>query len=68
MRIRMMIRRRLRFRLHSFLEIDCEIFSTVILSSPLTQEGQLSVSGKLMCMINGKPLRGLSLARKNMFL
>ena len=28
-----------------------EIFSTVILSLPLIQEGQLSVSGKRMCTI-----------------
>ena len=32
----------------SFVEIDHEIFSTVILSLPLIQEGQLSVSGKKM--------------------
>ena len=31
---------------HSFVEIDHEIFSTVILSLPLIQEGQLSVSGE----------------------
>ena len=31
---------------HSFVEIDREIFSTVILSLPLIQEGQLSVSGE----------------------
>ena len=31
---------------HSFVEIDHEIFSSVILSLPLMQEGQLSVSGK----------------------
>ena len=30
---------------------DHEIFSTVILSLPLIQEGQLSVSGKKMCTI-----------------
>ena len=30
-------------------EIDYEIFSMVILSLPLIQEGQLSVSGKTMC-------------------
>ena len=40
-----------RGRQHSFVEIDHEIFSTVILSFPLTQEGQLSVSGKRMCTI-----------------
>ena len=32
-------------RQHSFVEIDHEIFSTVILSFPLIQDGQLSVSG-----------------------
>ena len=37
-----------RGRQHSFLEIDHEIFSTVILSLPLIQEGQLSVSGERM--------------------
>ena len=36
---------------HSFMEIDHEIFSTVILSLPLIQEGQLSVSGKRMYTI-----------------
>ena len=36
---------------HSFVEIDNEIFSTVILSLPLIQEGQLSVSGERMCTI-----------------
>ena len=34
-----------RSRQHFFMEIDHEIFSTVILSHPLFQEGQLSVSG-----------------------
>ena len=38
-------------RQHSFVEIDHEIISTVILSLPLIQEGQLSVSGKRMCTI-----------------
>ena len=38
-------------RQHSFAEIDHEIFSTVILSLPLIQEGQLSVSGERMCTI-----------------
>ena len=33
-------------RQHSFVEIDHEIFSMVILSLPLISEGQLSVSGK----------------------
>ena len=30
---------------------DHEIFSTVILSLPLIQEGQLSVSGEIMCTL-----------------
>ena len=33
---------------HSFMKIDREIFSTVILSILLIQEGQLSVSGERM--------------------
>ena len=40
-----------RGRQHSFVEIDREIFSTVILSFPLIQERQLSVSGERMCTI-----------------
>ena len=40
-----------RGRQHSFMETDHEIFSTVILSLPLIQEGQLSVSGERMCTI-----------------
>ena len=40
-----------RCRQHTFVEIDHEIFSTVILSLPLIQEGQLSVSGERMCTI-----------------
>ena len=40
-----------RGRQHSFMEIDHEIFSTVILSLPLIQEGQLSISGERMCTI-----------------
>ena len=35
----------------NFMVIDHEIFSTVILSLPLIQEGQLSVSGERMCTI-----------------
>ena len=40
---------------HSFVETDREIFSAVILSLPLIQEGQLSVSGERMCtiLVNG---------------
>ena len=40
-----------RGRQHSSVEIDHEIFSTVIRSLPLIQEGQLSVSGERMCTI-----------------
>ena len=40
-----------RGRQHSSVEVDHEIFSTVILSLPLIQEGQLSVSGERMCTI-----------------
>ena len=38
-------------RQNSFVEIDHEIFSTVILSLPLIQEGQLAVSGERMCTV-----------------
>ena len=38
-------------RQHFFMEIDHEIFSVVILSLPLIQEGQFSVSGERMCTI-----------------
>ena len=41
---------------HSFVEIDHEIFSTFILSLPLIQEGQLSVSGERMCTMLVNPL------------
>ena len=55
MSIRLVIRRLLVWPLpgwqHSFVKIDHEIFSTVILSLPLIQEGQLSVSGEGMCQI-----------------
>ena len=40
-----------RGRRHSFVDIDRETFSKVILSLPLIQEGQLSVSGERMCTI-----------------
>ena len=53
-----------RGRQHSFVEIDHEIFSTVILSLPLIQEGQLSVSGERMYTILFNHLRGLSLPSK----
>ena len=38
-------------RQHYFVEIDHKIFSTVNLSLPLIQKGQLSVSGEIMCTI-----------------
>ena len=40
-----------RGRQYSFMEIDHEIFSTLILSLPLIPEEQLSVSGERMCII-----------------
>ena len=45
-----------RGRQHSFVETDHEIFFTVILSLPLIQKGQLSVSGEKMCTILVNPL------------
>ena len=36
---------------YSFMELDHEIVSEVIISLPLIQEGQLSVSGERMCTI-----------------
>ena len=39
-------------------KIDHEIFSTAILSLPLIQEGQLSVSGERMCTILVNLLEG----------
>ena len=41
----------LKLHIPIFVEIDHEIFSTVILSLLLIQEGQLSVSGERMCTI-----------------
>ena len=38
-------------RQHSFAEIDHEVISTIILSLPLIQEWQLSVSGERICTI-----------------
>ena len=38
-----------RARQHYFVEIDHKIFSIVFFSLPLTQEGELSVSGERMC-------------------
>ena len=38
-------------RQNSFVDFDHELFSTLILSLPLIQEGQLSVSGERMCTI-----------------
>ena len=51
MHVQLVIRRLRVYPTHSFMEIDQEIFSTVILSLQLIQEEQLSVSGKRMCTI-----------------
>ena len=48
---------------HSFIMIDHEIFSTVVLSLLLIQEGQLSVSGERICTIL---VRGLNLPKKKL--
>ena len=40
-------------RQHFFVEIDDRIFSTVILSLPLIQEGQLSVLEERICTSTG---------------
>ena len=40
-------------------DIDHEIFSTLILSLLLIQEGQLSVSDERMCTSTDKPPRGV---------
>ena len=40
-------------RQHSFMEIDHEIISMIILSHLLIQEEQLSVSGKRLCTSTG---------------
>ena len=42
-----------RLNLVTYIEINHEIFSMVILSLLLTQEGQLSVSGERMCTHTG---------------
>ena len=49
---------------HSFMEIDLEIFSMVILSLRLIQEGQFSVSSERMCTILVNCFRVLSLPNK----
>ena len=51
-------------RQQSFVEIVHEIFSMVILSLLLIQEGQFLLSGELMCLITGEPLRGVILSGK----
>ena len=56
------------FDLHSSVECDHIILSSVILFLPLIQEGILSVSGERICTSIGLPLRGLSLSRKNVCL
>ena len=52
-------------RQQSFMEIDHAIFSMVILSLPLIEVGQLSVSGKRMCTSTSYALSPLSLSRKS---
>ena len=42
-----------RGRQYSFVEIDNEIFSTVILSLPLIKEGQLLILGERICTVYG---------------
>ena len=42
---------------YCYVEIDHEIFSMVILSLSLIQEGQLSVSGEKMCTMLVNPLK-----------
>ena len=49
----------------SFVESDHKIFSPVILTFLLIQEGQLPVSDQRMCLNTGEPLKGLSLPRKS---
>ena len=44
-------------RQHSFMKIDHEIISTVIVSLPPIHEGQLSVSGERMCTSTGNRLQ-----------
>ena len=41
-----------RVRQTVFVEIDFEIFSTVIISLPLIQEEQLPVTGERMCTLH----------------
>ena len=53
-RVRLVIRRLRSIppgRQHSFVEMDHEMFSTVILSLPLIQERHLSISCERMCTI-----------------
>ena len=47
----------------TFMEINREIISTVILLLLLILEGQLSVTDESMCMSTGQRLRGPSLPR-----
>ena len=51
MNVRLVIGKLQLGRQHSFVEIDHEIFSEVILFLLLIQEGQLSVSGERMCTV-----------------
>ena len=68
MQVQLVIRSRFNARWvwqHSFVETDHEIFSVVIISLLLIQEGQLSVSGERICTCTGKPQRGLSIISMN---
>ena len=47
-------------RQHSFMKIGHEIISTTILSLPLIQEGQLSLTGKECALSTGKLPRTLA--------
>ena len=50
------------------MEIDHEIFSTLILSLLLVQEGQLSVSGERMCTVLFNYLEDLKPAQEKVWL
>ena len=71
MRVGLLIRRlRVRpppGRQHSFVKIYQEIFSVVILSLPQIQEGELSVSGEILCTIMVKRLEAYACPIKILF-
>ena len=49
----------------TFMGIDREIVSTIILQLSQIQEGQLSVTGESMCISTGKPFIGVNLPSKS---